>query len=108
MAKDTLLTLARTMRSTADAIIHELEGEAAAPGAIPPPANYATVGAFAEQLNVSVNTVRGWVKLGLPTVTIGRVVRIRVPEALAWLKTGSDKTVVRRLALMSAREVKGG
>jgi hypothetical protein len=103
MAKDTLLALARTMRSTADAIIHELEGEAAAQGPSPPPANYATVSAFAEQLNVSVNTVRGWVKLGLPTVTVGRVVRVRVREAREWLDKGSDRSMVRKLAILSAR-----
>lgn len=103
MAKDTLLALARTMRSTADAIIHELEGEATAPRSSPPPANYATVSAFAEQLNVSVNTVRGWVKLGLPTVTVGRVVRVRVQEARAWLDEGGDRTMVRKMALLSAR-----
>jgi hypothetical protein len=103
MAKDNLLALARTLRSTADAIIHELEGEAAAPNSGPPPANYATVVAFAEQLNVSPNTVRGWIRLGLPTVTVGRVVRVRVHEARAWLDGNSDRTMVRKLALLSAR-----
>jgi hypothetical protein len=103
MAKDTLLALARTMRSTAEAIIHELEGEAPAAGPSPPAANYATVNAFAEQLGVSANTIRGWIKLGLPTVNVGRVVRIRVQEARAWLDAGSDRTMVRKLAILSAR-----
>lgn len=106
MTKEELIALARTMRSTAEAIIVELEGGAHAEAPSPPPSPYATVSGFAEQLNVSTNTVRSWVKLGLPTVTMGRVVRIRVPEALAWLESGSDKTVVRRLALMAAREPK--
>jgi hypothetical protein len=107
VAQDKLLALARTMRSTAEAIIQEIEeGPQAEPST--PPADYVAMSTFAEQMNVSVNTVRGWIRLGLPTITIGRVVRVRVKEARGWLEQGGDRTVVRRLATLSARTVGHG
>jgi predicted site-specific integrase-resolvase len=41
---------------------------------------------FAQRTQVSTKTVKRWIKLGLPGFKAGRVRRILVDEALAWLQ----------------------
>lgn len=49
------------------------------------PILYLSIADFARRLGVAKNTVVNWTKQGLPTVRIGRVVRVPVTEATAWL-----------------------
>lgn len=46
---------------------------------------YATIEAFAERLSVHPNTIKSWLKRGLPSVKVGSVRRILVERADAWL-----------------------
>jgi excisionase family DNA binding protein len=57
--------------------------------------SYATIDAFAERLQVHKNTVRHWLKKGLPHVKAGRTVRIVLERADTWLASGGAETPVR-------------
>jgi excisionase family DNA binding protein len=50
---------------------------------------YMTVRQYAEHRQVSRTTVFNWINLGLPSVKQGRLRRIRVEVADAWLDQGS-------------------
>ncbi|MDP9150530.1 MAG: excisionase family DNA-binding protein [Myxococcota bacterium] len=47
-----------------------------------------TVNEYAERLRVSRNTLFKLIKLGLPTVMIGRIRRILVEKADRWIQGG--------------------
>jgi predicted site-specific integrase-resolvase len=47
-----------------------------------------TVEEFAESIGVCRATVFSWLRLGLPNIRAGRVRRVLVAEAMAWLQAG--------------------
>jgi excisionase family DNA binding protein len=61
---------------------------------------YLTPDEYAQRSDVSVETVRRWLKAGLPHIRRGHVVRIKVAEADAW--TPSDE--VLRSARLAAHK----
>ncbi|MBN4050262.1 excisionase family DNA-binding protein [Desulfobulbus sp. AH-315-M07] len=64
---------------------------------------YETVDGFAERVGVSRRTVDTWIHQGLPVVRSGRLRRIPVEEADAWLKAGGGDAVIERRARLDAR-----
>lgn len=53
-------------------------------------AAYLTIDGLAARLGVHRNTIKNWIKRGLPVLKIGRTVRIPTAEAEAWLRTGGS------------------
>lgn len=47
---------------------------------------YAKLRDFARERHYGVSTVRRWIKEGMPHIGNGRSLRIKVPEAEAWLQ----------------------
>lgn len=54
--------------------------------------SYATVKGFAARWSVSMRTVRYWLGRGMPTVRVGRIVRIPVAQADAWVASAAAGT----------------
>ena len=50
-----------------------------------------TIQEFADKMRVHYQTVRTWVRNGLPVTKIGNIVRINEEEAMAWLKAQRNK-----------------
>lgn len=82
----------------------------------PPPSSLLTIAEYASHAGVSRSTVNKWLRLGLPRVKSGRVVRIRPQEAAQWMRvhdeTASSSTAVVQAAQAAVRRVikvkKGG
>ena len=74
-------------------------------GPAEPIPTYVTVGAFAQRVGVAKRTVENWITQGLPVVRGGRVRRIPIVEADAWLKTGGATNGLERRARRDARRV---
>jgi hypothetical protein len=53
-----------------------------------------TVAQYAQRWQVSVPTVRGWIRSGLPVVKVERVVRVIVAEADDWMRRRSAPAAV--------------
>lgn len=49
---------------------------------------YCSIDGFAVRLGVHRNTVKKWLKLGLPALKVGRVWRIQIALADEWLHVG--------------------
>lgn len=60
------------------------------------PVLYATVKQYAERQHVSARTVERWVRTGLPSYRHGKVRRIPVADADAWLREGGHVIVSQR------------
>jgi hypothetical protein len=87
------------LRADVDALIEKVDadGDSAEPDPI-----MLTPEDYAARADVSVETVRRWLKAGIPHVRRGHVVRIKVAEADAW--TPSDE--VLRSARIAAHKGK--
>lgn len=62
---------------------------------------YVSPGEYAKRANVSIKTVRKWLRDGMPCVRRGRVVRVKVAEADAW-------TPADTIAASAARAARAG
>ena len=47
---------------------------------------------FSEFMKVSTRTVRRWIKIGMPYVRVGQIIRIEKSDAIAWV---TEQKVVR-------------
>jgi excisionase family DNA binding protein len=73
---------ARALRAQADALEQEPEA--------PEAPLYLTIADAAQRFNVSKRTIGDWLVVGLPSVRRGRVRRIPIAEATAWLRDQSS------------------
>lgn len=85
------------LRAEVDGLISAIEST---PDATDPDPIYLTPEEYSKRADVSVETVRRWLKAGLPHIRRGHVVRIKVAEADAW--TPSDE--VLRSARLAAHK----
>lgn len=69
---------------------------------------YATIDSFAERLLVSRNTVKRWLKLGMPSVCVGRSRRIQIVQAEAWLLAGGAEERPKRTKVSRVRRTAPG
>lgn len=53
--------------------------------------NLLTIKEFSRKMRVHYNTVRNWIKHGMPATKGERAVRIDEKEAMAWLKARQNK-----------------
>lgn len=84
MSDTDIRTLALELHVLTSRLLERLPGEPP-PSSRPVEREYMDVREFAEKLGVSATTIRRQIKAGLPIKPIGRVVRIPVREAMAWL-----------------------
>jgi excisionase family DNA binding protein len=76
------------LRAAALALLADAEVRDAVRGVIPSPgteATHVTIAAFSRRWGVSRRTVCNWLLAGLPTVRLGRLVRIPLADADAWI-----------------------
>ena len=69
---------------------------------------YATIDSFAEMLIVSRTTVKRWLKLGLPSVCVGRSRRIQIAQAHAWLLAGGAEERPKKAKIPRVRRTTPG
>lgn len=87
MSDADLRTLALELHVLASRLLERLPGDPPpSPSPRPPEREFMDVREFADKLGVSSTTIRRQIKTGLPTKTIGRLLRIPVAEAMTWLE----------------------
>jgi excisionase family DNA binding protein len=76
------------------------EGAAATPA--PGTPEYMTPDEYAARVHVTPRTVRKLVEDGMPSARIGRVLRVKVREADAWLELRNSGALARKSATIAA------
>lgn len=88
------------MRATIDAML--LGGDQAPHPKPPPMPSRLTIRSYAERQNVSVSTVRRWIRAGLPHTKLSpRIIRIDPNAADEWIRRGGDRGRPVPLSLVS-------
>jgi excisionase family DNA binding protein len=64
-----------------------------------PAVEYATVTQYAQRQSVCSRTVQKWIRQGLPSHKAGRLLRVNVARADAWLEAGGAAQRIRDRAL---------
>jgi hypothetical protein len=100
---------ARELAREIAAELHRLQQNEATPAE----RTHDTIADFAERMKVSVRVVRKWISTGMPSVKVGRIRRVIVPDAQSWLASGGGRGATGRAAIAAARRsalraIKGG
>lgn len=81
-----MLARIATIRHELDALEREVLAPEAESGRLE--YTHVTAADFAQRMKVSTETVRRWVQQGMPVIRVGRMMRIKLADADAWLSRG--------------------